>query len=97
MGSLFNSKIFLYNAALLTTRGLLWGNLVGIGLAVLQWRFHLIPLDPTSYYINTVPINLKIWHLLALNLGSLLMITLVLVIPSRIVSRISPIKAIRFD
>ena len=90
-------SIFLYNAALLTGKGLFWGNLVGLGLALLQYYFKLIPLDPSSYYVNTVPINLVWWHVALLNVFTLITIVAMLVLPSLIVAKISPVKAIRFE
>jgi lipoprotein-releasing system permease protein len=90
-------KVFLYQAAYLIINGLAWGNLIGIGLAVLQKKFELISLDPSSYYLSTVPINLNLIHILLLNLGTMAIILLMLIIPSRLISRISPVKAIRFD
>ncbi|MBN2680876.1 MAG: ABC transporter permease [Bacteroidales bacterium] len=90
-------KVFLYNAAYLVAKGLFWGNLFGIGLCLIQYYFHLIPLDPSTYYINTVPVNLNLVHILLLNLGSFSIIVFLLMVPSMIISRISPIKAIQFN
>lgn len=90
-------KIFLYQAAYLIINGLAWGNIIGIGLAVLQKKLELISLDPSSYYLSTVPINLNLIHILLLNLGTMAIILIMLIIPSRLISRISPVKAIRFD
>ncbi|HQK69603.1 MAG TPA: ABC transporter permease [Bacteroidales bacterium] len=90
-------KVFLYQAVYLIVKGLFWGNIIGIGLASLQLRTGLISLDPSSYYIKTVPINLEAVHILLLNLGTMAIIVLVLLIPAQLVSRITPVKAIRFD
>jgi len=90
-------KVFLYQAVYLIVKGLFWGNIIGIGLASLQLRTGLISLDPSSYYIKTVPINLETVHILLLNLGTMAIIVLVLLIPAQLVSRITPVKAIRFD
>jgi len=90
-------KIFLYNAAYIILTGLIWGNLIGIGLSMLQYYFGLIPLSQESYYLSVVPINLSFSNILILNLGTLLICTLILVIPSYVVTRITPLKAIRFD
>lgn len=90
-------KIFLYHSAFLISKGLLWGNLIGIGLALLQQKTGLMKLDEASYYLSTVPINLNISHLLMLNSGTLIITVLMLIIPSHLVARISPVKAIRFD
>lgn len=90
-------KVFLYQAAYLIVNGLAWGNVIGIGLAFLQKRFELISLDPSSYYLSTVPINFNIFHILLLNIGTMAIILAMLIIPSRLISRITPVKAIRFD
>lgn len=89
-------KIFLYQSAYLTMIGLAWGNLIGIGLCYAQKYFNLIPLDPSSYYLDTVPINLNLIHILLLNLGTMIITILFLILPSMIISRISPDKSIRF-
>jgi lipoprotein-releasing system permease protein len=90
-------KIFIYQAAYIIGKGLFWGNLIGIGLAFLQLKTGFISLDPSSYYLKTVPINLDILHILLLNAGTMVVIILMLLIPSQLVSRITPVKAIKYD
>src|SRR5664280_772149 len=90
-------RVFLYQAAYLIGKGLFWGNLIGIGLAFIQLKTGLITLDPTSYYIKTVPVNLELTHLLLLNAGTMAAIIVMLLVPSQLISRISPVKAIRYD
>lgn len=90
-------KIFLFNALHLIGRGLILGNIFGIGLAALQYYFKLIPLDPDTYYMDSIPIYLNVWYILALNLGTIFITALMMLWPSHIISRISPIKALRFD
>lgn len=90
-------KIFLYQAVYLIGKGLIWGNVVGLGLALLQLKTGIITLDPTSYYIKTVPVNLDLTHILLLNSGTILAIILMLIVPSQLVTRITPVKAIRYD
>jgi lipoprotein-releasing system permease protein len=90
-------KIFLYNAAYLIIRGIFWGNLIGIGLIVIQQYFGIVKLNPESYYVNTAPVYLNIGYILALNLGTIGICLLVLLIPSYIITKISPAKSIRFD
>ena len=90
-------KIFLYQAAYLIGKGLLWGNLIGLGLAFLQLKTGIITLDPSSYYIKTVPVNLNLVHILLLNAGTMAAIILMLIVPSQLISRITPVKAIRYD
>ncbi|GAB2693423.1 FtsX-like permease family protein [Mucilaginibacter koreensis] len=89
-------KIFLYNAAFLIGMGLLLGNLLGLGLGYFQQITHFFKLDQASYYMNFVPIEIKFTDVLLLNIGTLLLCLLVLLIPSTLVSRISPVRAIRF-
>jgi len=90
-------KIFIYNAAFIIGRGLLFGNVLGIGLALLQYHFGFITLDQESYYVPTVPILLQPIPVILLNLGTLLVCLMFLLIPSYIITRISPVKAIRWD
>lgn len=90
-------KIFLYQAAYLAIRGLAWGNLIGLLICLVQQHFQVISLDPSSYYLDTVPINLNLPHLLLLNAGTLLMTYLFLLVPSMIIARISPDKSIKFN
>ena len=90
-------KIFIYQSGYLTLMGMLWGNLFGLAICVAQKYLNLIPLDPGSYYLDTVPINLNPLHLLLLNLGTMLITYVFLLVPSMIISRISPDKSIRFN
>lgn len=89
-------KIFLYNAAYLLGLGMLLGNLLGLGLAFFQQYTHFFKLDQHNYYIDFVPIELHIIDVVWLNLLILLVGLLVLLLPATLVSRISPLKAIRF-
>lgn len=89
-------KIFLYNAAYLIGLGLILGNLLGIGLGLIQLYSHFISLDQASYYIDFVPVQLEVMDILLLNAGTLLISLFVLLVPSLLVTRISPLKAIRF-
>jgi len=90
-------KMFLYQASYLIVKGLFWGNIIGTGLALLQLKTGLISLDPASYYIKTVPVNLELTHIILLNLGTMAVIILMLLVPSQLISRITPVKAIRYD
>jgi lipoprotein-releasing system permease protein len=90
-------KIFLYNAAYIILVGLFWGNLIGLGLSLLQYYFELIPLSQESYYVSVVPINLSFSGVATLNIATLLVCTMILVVPSYVITRITPLKAIRFD
>jgi len=89
-------KIFLINASYLIGFGLLLGNLLGIGLGYFQMYTHFFQLDQASYYMTFVPVEFNIFDIVALNIGTLIICLLVLIIPSTLVSRISPVKAIQF-
>lgn len=89
-------KIFMYNAAYLIGLGLFLGNVLGIGLGLFQYYTHFFTLDQASYYINFVPVILDVQDILLLNAGTLTISLFVLLIPSMLVTRISPLKAIRF-
>lgn len=90
-------KIFLYNAGFIIGIGIIAGNVLGIGLCWLQQTFEFIQLPEESYYISTAPIDLNFWVIFGLNIGTLLICLLALIIPSYLVTRIDPIKAIRFN
>lgn len=90
-------KVFLYLATMLVGKGMFWGNAIGLGICFLQHHFKIIPLDPSSYYVDTVPIHLTLFNFIGLNLGTLSITFCMLIIPSWIIARIHPDKAIRFD
>ncbi len=90
-------KVFLYNASYLIINGMILGNIIGLGLAFIQHKFHLISLDPNIYYMTTVPIKFNFIHIFGLNLGVLLICLLVLILPSFVITKITPIRAIRFS
>ena len=90
-------KVFLYNATYLIGVGLFWGNLIGIGVLLIQKYFGIVKLDPENYYVSEAPVYLGVEYILLLNIGTLLLCLLMLLIPSYIVSKISPVKAIKFD
>ena len=90
-------KIFLYNAFHLILRGLLWGNLIGIGLILVQLYFGIIKLNPENYYVTEAPVYLNWLYIVLLNIGTVVVCLVVLLIPSYIITKISPVKAIRFD
>jgi lipoprotein-releasing system permease protein len=89
-------KIFLYNALYLIGVGLLLGNALGLGLGFIQYKTHVFKLDEASYYMKFVPIQLEWLDILLLNAGTLAISLLVLILPSMLVSRITPVRAIKF-
>lgn len=90
-------KIFLYNAAHLIVKGLFWGNSIGIGLLLIQKYFGIVKLNPENYYVNVAPVDLNLWYILLLNIGTVVVCLLVLLIPSYVITKISPVKAIKFS
>ncbi|NLA25094.1 MAG: ABC transporter permease [Bacteroidales bacterium] len=90
-------KVFLLYAGMLIGRGVLWGNIIGISLCLIQWKFQIFALDAASYYVSFVPININILHILLLNLGSLIITFLMMILPSALISKISPSETIRFN
>ena len=90
-------KIFLYNAMNLVLKGLIIGNVLGLGLIAIQYYFSPLTLDPQSYHVTEMPVYISLWHVLALNLGTFIVCLLALIIPTLIVSKISPVKAMRFE
>jgi len=90
-------KVFLYNAAYLIGRGLFWGNVIGIVLLLIQKYFGLIKLNPESYYVNVAPVDINLFYILLLNIGTVVICLLVLLIPSYIITKITPSKSIRFE
>ena len=90
-------KIFLYNAAYLIIKGLLYGNIIGIGILLAQKYFKLIPLNPETYYVTEAPIYFNWDYILLVNVGTLLLCMVMLLIPSYIITRITPSKSIRFE
>lgn len=90
-------RIFLYQAMHILFRGLFWGNVLALGLGLAQWKFHFFKLNPEQYFMAFVPIELLWQDILMINLGTLLITFILLRIPAWYVSRIHPVKAIRFD
>ncbi len=90
-------KIFIYLASFLIARGLLWGNCVGLTLCFIQAQFGLIPLDPSVYHVDRVPISLSFWWIALLNIATILIAVSMLVGPSYIISKIKPASSMRYE
>ncbi|WP_053991750.1 ABC transporter permease [Mangrovimonas sp. TPBH4] len=91
-------KVFLYNATYLVGLGLFWGNLIGLSLLAIQYYFGVLQFpNPEQYYMTTIPVYVSLKNILLLNIGCFLACMLMLLVPSYIVTRISPVKAIRFE
>ena len=90
-------KVFLFQASFLIGKGMLWGNIVGVSICLIQYFTHFIPLDAEAYYISYVPVSLNIFYWLLINVGTDIISFTMLIAPSYIITRISPAKAIRFE
>ena len=90
-------RIFLYLATRIAARGLFWGNIVGISLALIQKQFGVFKLDPANYFLNTVPITINPIQIITLNIGAIIVIFIMMIGPSYLAARISPVKAIQFE
>ena len=90
-------KVFLFQASFLIGKGMLWGNIVGVSICLIQYFTHFIPLDAEAYYISYVPVSLNIFYWLLINVGTAIISFTMLIAPSYIITRISPAKAIRFE
>lgn len=90
-------KAFLYLAMLIIGKGMLWGNIVGLGLCAVQKCTGLIPLDPANYYLDRVPIEFNWPFIVVVNVVMFVISVLILIVPSHIISRIYPTKAMRFE
>ncbi len=90
-------KVFLYFSLLIIAKALLLGNLLGIGVCLIQQYTHVFKLDATSYYVDYVPVHLTVLHVVLLNVGTIAATILMLLLPSYFITRISPEKTIRFE
>ncbi len=91
-------KIFLYNAAYLISVGLFWGNLIGLGLIWIQSKYQVFKFpNPEEYYISYIPVDISFANILFLNIGVLFLCLLMLLLPSYIITKITPVKAIKFE
>lgn len=90
-------KFFIYKASYLILLGLFWGNILGLGLLFTQKYFKIFPLDPKVYYVSEAPVYISFNYIFALNISTLFLCLLMLLIPSYIITKIAPVKAIRFN
>ena len=90
-------KIFLYHSAFLIGKGMLWGNVIGLSLCAIQYFTGVIPLDPQSYYVATVPVSFNWLYILLLNIGTLAASLLMMIGPSYLITKINPAKIIRYE
>lgn len=90
-------RIFAYSGMQLIVKGLALGNLIGLGLCAIQYYFQVIPLNPRDYYMSYVPIGWEWGIVLILNVLTFVVVSLIVMIPTAVISRINPIKTLRFD
>ena len=88
---------FLWLAAMITGKGMLWGNIIGLAIVLLQQWTGIIKLDPTNYYVDTVPMEINIPLLIALNIATFILCSLMLIIPSHLITHISPSRSMRYE
>lgn len=91
------TKVFVYNAAYIIMNGLFWGNVMGLGICILQQHFGFIKMNQENYYLSEAPVYFNLLSILLINVGTLLICTFIMLLPTRLISKISPIKAIRFE
>jgi len=90
-------QTFLLIALRLILRGILWGNLIALLLCLIQWRWKVITLNPANYFTDAVPIHFNVPLWLAINLGTLVLILSMVIVPASLVSRIHPAESMRID
>lgn len=93
----FVQRIFLTQAAMLIGKGVLWGNILGLSLAAIQYFGHLMPLDPTTYYVSYVPVSFAWGWLIILNILTIVVSLLILLLPSMIITKINPAQVMHFE
>lgn len=90
-------KIFIWQALKIIGYGLLYGNVFALGVIFMQKQFEIIKLPPENYYVNVAPIDFNIFHIILINVGTSFIALLVLLLPSILITKISPIKAMKMD
>ena len=90
-------EMFLYLTARIVLQGMIWGNLAGVGILILQYYFKIVPLEEESYYISYVPVSINAAHILLVNALTFVMCLILVLVPGYIIGRITPVKAIRYE
>ena len=90
-------KVFLYVSLFLISKGMFWGNIIGLSICFLQSHFHWMKLDPETYYLDSVPVDLNWITFVLINIGSLTASLLMMVAPSYLITKIEPAKSIKFE
>ena len=90
-------KIFLYNSWFILRKGLIWGNVLGLGLALIQKIFHVIPLNSATYYVSYVPISLRLDYVVILNIGVVIITLIFMILPTTVATKLDPVRVIKFE
>lgn len=90
-------KVFLYISSFLILKGMLWGNIIALGICILQKMFGIVKLDPATYYVTEMPVYLNPLYIILINIGALLVSLAMMIGPSYLIARISPAKSIKFE
>lgn len=90
-------KVFLYVSSFLIIKGMIVGNIIAIGIILIQDKFGIIKLDPNTYYVSEMPVDFNIFHIILLNVGTLILSVFAMIGPSYIIAKISPAKSLRFE
>ncbi len=90
-------KVFVLNALFFVVRGMFWGNIIGLLAVLLQKYFRIIPLNPEYYYTDFVPVAINLWWIALLNVAVFVLSIAIMVLPSQIITQISPAKSIKFE
>ena len=87
----------MYNSIYLVSKGLFWGNIIALLILFIQHYLQVISLDPELYYMNSVPISFDLLSFLMLNIGTLIVCFVMMILPTIVITKISAVKAIRFE
>lgn len=90
-------RVFSHISVLIVTRGVIWGNAIGLGLYAVERCFRLFALNPVIYYVDHVPVDITVWHIVAINALVIGISLAVFVLPSIMISKITPARTIKFD
>lgn len=89
--------VFIHMAQRLVLRGMIIGNVISLIFVYLQNKYHFIPLNPEAYYLSFVPVEINWWHILTLNIGVIVISSIILILPSHLATKISPVQTMRYE
>ncbi|MBO7320539.1 MAG: ABC transporter permease, partial [Bacteroidales bacterium] len=88
-------KVFIYRGSFIVIKGMVIGNVIAIIIALLQWKWHLIPLDPSNYFVDHIPVYVNVSKIILLNVCSFGLMLLIMVVPTLFIARVQPDKTIK--